>query len=95
MTSPEIERSPTPNANGSRWAASPSKSATPSATPTIAPPASTARASWLDHFERTITVEGDVDEQQRASLERIADKCPVHRTLEDSARLTTTLSARP
>ena len=49
----------------------------------------------VDHFERTITVEGDLDEEQRASLERIADKCPVHRTLEASARITTTLSARP
>jgi uncharacterized OsmC-like protein/alpha/beta superfamily hydrolase len=49
----------------------------------------------IDHFERSITVEGDLDEQQRVSLERIADKCPVHRTLQGIARITTTLTARP
>lgn len=35
-----------------------------------------------DTFERVIDIEGDLDEEQRARLLEIADKCPVHRTLE-------------
>ncbi|MGJ8561964.1 MAG: OsmC family protein [Alphaproteobacteria bacterium] len=35
-----------------------------------------------DVFTREITIEGDVDEVQRARLIEIANKCPVHRTLE-------------
>jgi uncharacterized OsmC-like protein/pimeloyl-ACP methyl ester carboxylesterase len=48
-----------------------------------------------DHFQRTIIIEGELDEQQRASLERIADKCPVHRTLLGTTHIATTLTARP
>lgn len=35
-----------------------------------------------DVFERIIEIEGDLDEKQRARLIEIANKCPVHRTLE-------------
>jgi putative redox protein len=35
----------------------------------------------LDRIERDITIEGDLDDVQRAALLVIADKCPVHRTL--------------
>ena len=35
----------------------------------------------LDHIERDIALEGPLDEDQRARLLQIADKCPVHRTL--------------
>ena len=35
----------------------------------------------VDIFERTLTITGDLDEDQRAKLTEIADKCPVHRTL--------------
>jgi putative redox protein len=35
----------------------------------------------LDHIDRAITIEGDLDAAQRAQLMEIADKCPVHRTL--------------
>lgn len=35
-----------------------------------------------DHFERRIALEGPLDEERRAKLLEIADKCPVHRTLE-------------
>jgi uncharacterized OsmC-like protein/alpha/beta superfamily hydrolase len=45
----------------------------------------------IDHFERRIVVEGDLDDEQRASLLRIADKCPVHRTLEGVASISTEL----
>lgn len=36
----------------------------------------------IDRIVREITIEGDVDEQRKAALLEIANKCPVHRTLE-------------
>jgi len=42
-----------------------------------------------DVFERTLVLEGMLDEAQRASLFAIADKCPVHRTLEAGAQVVT------
>jgi len=44
-----------------------------------------------DVFVREITIEGDVDEAQRARILEIADKCPVHRTLEASSHIETKL----
>ena len=41
----------------------------------------------LDHIERVITLEGDLDAKQRARLMEIADKCPVHRTLTHEVRI--------
>ena len=35
----------------------------------------------IDRIERAITLEGGLDDAQRARLLEIADKCPVHRTL--------------
>ena len=35
----------------------------------------------LDRIEREITLEGALDEEQRARLLEIAERCPVHRTL--------------
>lgn len=35
----------------------------------------------VDVIERSITLVGDLDDAQRARLLEIADKCPVHRTL--------------
>jgi len=35
----------------------------------------------LDLIDREITLEGALDETQRARLLEIAEKCPVHRTL--------------
>ncbi|SMX50369.1 bifunctional alpha/beta hydrolase/OsmC family protein [Maliponia aquimaris] len=46
----------------------------------------------LDRFIRRITLEGDLDDSQRARLLEIADKCPVHRTLEQGARIETELA---
>ena len=48
----------------------------------------------LDLFERHILVEGPLDEQQRARLLEIADRCPVHRTLWSQARIVTHLGER-
>ncbi len=43
----------------------------------------------IDQFRRIITLEGDLDEDQRARLMAIADRCPVHRTLESEIEIVT------
>jgi uncharacterized OsmC-like protein/pimeloyl-ACP methyl ester carboxylesterase len=45
----------------------------------------------IDRFERVISVEGDVADEVRDKLLEIADKCPVHRTLEAGAKVKSTL----
>lgn len=45
----------------------------------------------IDSFEREIELVGPLDEEQRARLLEIADKCPVHRTLHGEVRVRTTL----
>lgn len=45
----------------------------------------------LDRFERHIRLEGALDDDQRARLLQIANRCPVHRTLESDVRIETTL----
>ena len=45
----------------------------------------------IDHFQRNIVLKGDLDDEQRTARLRIADKCPVHRTLEASSHISTTL----
>jgi uncharacterized OsmC-like protein/alpha-beta hydrolase superfamily lysophospholipase len=46
----------------------------------------------IDSFRREIYLEGDLTAEQRARLLEIADKCPVHRTLERSSKILTTLA---
>jgi uncharacterized OsmC-like protein/pimeloyl-ACP methyl ester carboxylesterase len=43
-----------------------------------------------DTFTRQIAMEGPLDAEQTAKLFEIADKCPVHRTLEAGSRVVTT-----
>ena len=51
------------------------------------------RSGMIDRFERVVTVDGDdLTEEQRAKLLEIADKCPVHRTLESASSIVTRLS---
>jgi len=45
----------------------------------------------IDRFTRLIRLEGDLDRAQRDKLLEIADKCPVHRTLERGADIVTEL----
>ncbi len=45
----------------------------------------------IDHFTREISLEGSLDDKQRQRMLQIADRCPVHRTLEKPAEVTTTL----
>ncbi len=51
------------------------------------------RAGRIDRFERTISVEGGVPDELQAKLLEIADKCPVHRTLETDSVVATVLNA--
>jgi uncharacterized OsmC-like protein/fermentation-respiration switch protein FrsA (DUF1100 family) len=46
----------------------------------------------IDRIERVLTLEGPLDEAQRAKLLEIADKCPVHRTLHSQVSIPTRLS---
>jgi putative redox protein len=48
-----------------------------------------------DRFAREVVMEGPLDATQRARLLEIADKCPVHRTLERGSEIITVLSAPP
>jgi putative redox protein len=47
------------------------------------------KVGMLDHIERVIAIEGDLDDEQRQRLMEIADKCPVHRTLTSEVHITT------
>jgi putative redox protein len=42
-------------------------------------------ASKIDHFRRTIYLEGDLTEEQRLRLFQVAEKCPVSETLRHAA----------
>ena len=44
----------------------------------------------IDRFTRTVSVEGDLSDEQRARLLEIANKCPVHRTLHSEIDVLTT-----
>lgn len=52
------------------------------------------REGRVDRFERELQLTGDLDDQARERLTEIADKCPVHRTLEQSSVVVTRLRGR-
>lgn len=54
--------------------------------------AATDRTTKLDRFTRTIRVDGDLGPDERERLVEIADRCPVHRTLERASRIDTELT---
>jgi putative redox protein len=43
----------------------------------------------IDRIDRVVTLEGSLDDTQRAKLMEIADKCPVHRTLHSEVKIVT------
>jgi putative redox protein len=47
------------------------------------------KEGMLDRIERLITLEGDLNAEQRARLIEIAEKCPVHRTLRSEIDIRT------
>ena len=50
------------------------------------------RAGKIDRFERIISVDGPVDAALTAKIIDIADKCPVHRTLEHASAIVTRIA---
>jgi uncharacterized OsmC-like protein/alpha/beta superfamily hydrolase len=53
----------------------------------------TGRAGMIDRFDRVLVVAGDeLTDEHRAKLLEIADKCPVHRTLESASSIVTRLA---
>jgi len=52
------------------------------------------KAGHIDTIERAIELAGPLDDDQRAKLLEIADKCPVHRTLHGEIKVRTRLVAR-
>ena len=46
----------------------------------------------IDRIERRVSITGDLDAEQRQRLLEIADKCPVHRTLESEVKVVTELA---
>ena len=51
------------------------------------------REGRIDRFERRIMIEGGVPAELEAKIVEIANKCPVHRTLEASSVIVTQLNA--
>jgi uncharacterized OsmC-like protein/alpha-beta hydrolase superfamily lysophospholipase len=47
------------------------------------------KEGMIDHIDRAITLEGDLAPEQRQRLMEIADKCPVHQTLQSKVEITT------
>ncbi len=45
------------------------------------------KAGRIDHIEREIRLDGPLNEEQRARLLEIADRCPVHRTLHSEVKI--------
>jgi putative redox protein len=43
---------------------------------------------YVHHIERSVRLEGPLTEEQRARLQEIAHKCPVHRTLTGEVYIT-------
>lgn len=50
------------------------------------------KAGKIDQIDRVLELTGDLDSEQRDRLLEIADKCPVHRTLESEVRIVTELA---
>ena len=47
----------------------------------------------VDQFERIVDLEGDLTDAERVRLLEIADRCPVHRTLESEIDMRTRAGA--
>jgi uncharacterized OsmC-like protein len=47
------------------------------------------KSGRIDRIERIISLEGDLNAEQRAQLMEIADKCPVHHTLKSEIDIRT------
>jgi putative redox protein len=54
--------------------------------------AQTQAKTKVDAFERNIHLTGDLTDDERARLLEVADRCPVHRTLEESSQIVSRLA---
>ncbi len=52
---------------------------------------SDTKAGLVSEIARTLTFAGNLDDEQRARLVEIADRCPVHRTLSHELKVRTEL----
>ncbi|WP_341952434.1 bifunctional alpha/beta hydrolase/OsmC family protein [Salinibacterium sp. TMP30] len=52
----------------------------------------TSTEGMVEHISRELTFDGDLSDQQREALLVIADKCPVHRTLEGEISISTSIT---
>ncbi len=50
------------------------------------------REGRIDYIDRRVAFDGALDDEQRAKLLEIADKCPVHRTLNSEVQIETALA---
>jgi uncharacterized OsmC-like protein len=50
------------------------------------------REGRIDRLDRAIALDGPLDEAQRQRLLQIADRCPVHRTLQSEVQIVTVLA---
>ena len=48
-----------------------------------------SESGLIDQFERRIAIQGEVDEAVKTRMLEIADRCPVHKTLENNAVIVT------
>lgn len=55
--------------------------------------AAMGEGAFLDRIERVIALEGELDEAQRERLMKIAESCPVHRTLSHRTLIQTSRAA--
>jgi putative redox protein len=53
-----------------------------------------AQATPADRFTRTITLSGDLDDEQRKRLIEIANMCPIHRLLTAGVAIETVLAPK-
>ena len=50
------------------------------------------KTGMIDVIHRTLTLDGDLSDAQRQRLLEIANRCPVHRTLENEKKIITSLN---
>lgn len=51
-----------------------------------------SKTGKVDRFERVLALKGDLDDTQKQRLLEIADRCPVHRTLNEEVEIRTRLA---
>lgn len=49
------------------------------------------KKGFLDHIDREIEITGSLDAEQKNRLREIAEKCPVHRTLQSEINIRTSV----